>query len=45
MFGSAVSEDEFDATRSDLDFLVEFQGTGVMGPVDPFGSEDIVHVH
>jgi uncharacterized protein len=32
VFGSAVSEDEFDARTSDIDFIVEFRPDQDLGP-------------
>jgi len=36
LFGSAATESEFDAERSDLDFLVEFEPRTEMGPADQY---------
>ena len=36
LFGSAATEFEFNADRSDLDFLVEFELSATMGPADQY---------
>ena len=36
LFGSATCPDEFDPSRSDLDFLVEFRQMEEMGPADQY---------
>jgi len=36
IFGSATRNAQFDEATSDLDFLVEFEPTGAMGPADQY---------